>query len=429
MNKMENGKRITINTDKKLDFADSSPRGIADFLKKHYHIKMPLQDPEKIQITPIEETLWKYQPKDVLNEILLHFKTEGINISKNDLFMVISSPNYIEPYDPVKEYFDSIRGTYRGISHIDILCQHIIPRVFSDNTPEFYRERTDRLIKKWIVACVACWLGDIPNDVALGLISGRGGIGKTSLTKFLFPKPLKDYYVVASKDERIFNITDAFTRYLFINFEEMEGINKSTINTLKLLMSRDEVESKTYHERIATRKKRLACVLFNTNHNQENNGFIHSYFGDTRRFGCIELEDIDWEEYNEAVDPDQIWAEALNLYEDTDFNYIFDKVNDYPDFIRYNQRYPYESTAMSYIQSWLSKPENENDGVKINSSGILRQLLDSGRIKREHIGPKEKDVNANSIGRALAALGYEPVKYRPSDRDIPLSGWHVKFNE
>lgn len=426
---MDYGKRITTTEEKKLDFSDSSPRGIADFLMNHYTIRMPLQDPEKLQITPKDETLWKYQPKDVLNEIILHLKMENRNISKSDLWMIISSPNYIEPFDPVKEYFESIRGTYKGISHIDLLCQYLIPRVFDDNTPEFYRTRTDNLIKKWIVACVACWIGDEPNDVALGLISGKGGIGKTSFSEFLFPDPLKEFFITASKNDRLFDMTDAFTRYMMVHFEEMEGLDKSTINTFKMLMSHYEILSKTYHERIATKKKRLACVIFSTNHNQENQGFIHPSYGDTRRFGCIELEDIDWGGYNEAVDVDQIWAEALNLYEDTDFNYIFDKENDYPDFIKYNQRYLFESTAMSYIQSWLMRPDNESDGEKLNSSGILKRLVDSGRIKKEHLGPKQKDVNANSIGKALASFGYEQVKYRPQDSQVPLSGWLVKFND
>lgn len=416
---MEQGKRITTDKEKRLDFTDSSPRGIADFLMKHYTIKMPLQDPEKIQIIP----------KDVLNEILLHLKMESINVSKSDLWMVMSSPNYIEPYDPVKEYFDSIRGTFRGDSHIDLLCQYLSPRVFADNTPEFYRERTDKLIKKWIVACVACWVGDVPNDVALGLISGRGGIGKTRLCEFLFPKQLSDYYTPASKDDRLFNMTDAFTRYLIVNFEEMEGINKSTIHTFKMLMSQNEILSKTYHERIATKKKRLACVMFSSNHNQENNGFIDPSYGDSRRFGCIELDDINWSGYNEVVDVDQIWAEALNLYEDTDFNYIFDKENDFPDFVKYNEKYILGSTAMSYIQSWLSIPSDENVGEKLNSTGILKRLVDSKRIKNEHLGPKNKDVNANTIGKALALLGYLPVKYRSEGSSVPLSGWHVKFNE
>lgn len=423
-------RRIEIDTQERFDFNDNKPRSIADFLMTHYNIRMPLQDPEKIQITPKDETLWKYQPKDVLNEILLHLKSNGKNVTKSDLWSVIISPNYIEPYDPVKEYFDSIRGTYKGESHIDILCNHIKARTFDDNTPEYYQERANRLIKKWIVACVACWLGGQPNDVALGLISGRGGIGKTSLGKYIFPEPIQEYYTAASKDERLFNMTDAFTRYMFINFEELEGINKSTINTFKMLMSQSEILSRTYHEKIATNKKRLACVLFSTNHNQEHGGFIHASYGDTRRFGCIELDDIDWEGYPREVDVDQIWSEALNLYEDTDFKYVFDKETDFPDFIKYNQRYAYESTAMECIQRNLSVPENENEGEKLNATMILNKLIAMNKIKRDDLGPRDDKINIRTIGVALSALGFQNIVFRPKEgNNNPIYGWLVKFNE
>ena len=427
---MNYGERLTVKSNsEKLDWENSSPQGIADFLNKHYNVIVPLQDPDMMQITPKDGTLWKYQPRDVLNEILLHFKMERINVSRNDLLSVLQSPNYIEPFDPIKSYFDSLRGKYEGISHIDILCSCLTPRAFDDNTPDHYRRRTDNLLKKWLVACVANWLGNIPNEVALILISGHGGIGKTRLSQFLVPDKLKDYYIPISDDDRVFNMTDAFTKYMFINSEEMTGLKKNTISSFKQLMSQTEIPSRSHHERIVSKKKRLACFIASTNHNQEKNGFIHQSWADERRFGCIELIDIDYNRYNKEVNIDQIWSEALNLYESTNFDYIFDKDKDFPDFINYNNRFLLQSSSLYYLQEHLSIPENDEDGVPMNASMVLQYLRKNRLIKREHEGPRLTDINENSIGRALSSLGFRRTKFRPKGSNIPLDGYIVRLKD
>lgn len=428
---MEHGKRLTGKKENEtLQWDDSSPRGIADFLNKHYNVIVPLQDPGMMQITPKDEALWKYQPRDVLNEILLHFKMERINVNRNDLLSVLQSPNYIEPFDPIRSYFDSIRGIYKGTSHIDILSSCIVPRIFDDNTPEYYRKRTDELFKKWLVACVACWLGNVPNEVALTLISGEGGIGKTRLGQFLVPEKLKDYYISISKEEnKPFNMADAFTKYMFINSEELVGLTNSTIRSFKQLMSQKEIPTKSPHERILSKKTRLSCFLISTNHSQEKNGFINPSWAEERRFGCIEITDVNYERYNAEVDIDQVWSEALNLYESTRYKYVFDKETDFPEFVEYNKRYLLSYSAHFYVQTYFSSPENDSDGQPMNASMLYAYLRRKRLIKREHEGPRLIDVNENSIGRALSSLGFRKTKFRPEGSRIPLDGYIVKINE
>ena len=428
---MEYGKRLTGKSkNEKLEWEDSSFRGIADFLNKHYNIIIPMQDPDMMLITPKDETLWEYQPRDVLNEIYIHFKMEHINVKRNDILSVLQSPNLIKPFDPIKNYFDTIRGIYKGESHIDILCSCITPRVFDDNTPEYYRKRMNDLFKKWLVACVACWLDNIPNEVALTLISGEGGIGKTRLGQFLVPEKLKDYYISISKeDNRPFNLADAFTKYMFINSEEMVGITNATIRPWKQLMSQHEIATKASYERILSKKKRLACFIASTNHNQEHNGFIHPSWADERRFGCVEITDIDYNRYNAEVDIDQVWSEALNLYESTDFKHVFDKETDFPDFVNYNSRFILGSSALYYLRTHLTIPENDSDGKQMNASMVFDYLRRNKLIRREHEGPRHSDVNENTIGRALSSLGFKRVKFRPDGSSIPLDGYIVKFKD
>lgn len=398
------------------DLISDEIKNITSFLQDHYDIRIPAQDPSKIKITCKDENRFSFPPSS--DDIWLHMKSEGYSVSESVLRKILRSPNYITPFNPITDYFDSIRKKYKGESQIDLLAKHIIPRCFDDNTPEYYRERTDRLLKKWFVACVACWIGNIPNDVALGFIHSKEGIGKTWLIEFLIPGALQEYYVKSSRDDRKFDMEDAFTRYMLVNFDEFEGITNRNIDQFKKCMSDSVILNKRRHEEFATTKDRIGCAAFTSNRTQEKGGFLKENYG-YRRFGIIELEDID-HNYRNVVDVDQLWAEALNLYEETDFEYKF--LSDFEEFKQYNRRYLEETTAMKYIQMYITEPESKDDGENLNATDIhsrLRKL-----IKREHLS----DFTVNKIGTALTALGYSKVSYRDPSGN-PLKGYHVKFIE
>ncbi|MDR2004268.1 MAG: virulence-associated E family protein [Prevotella sp.] len=429
---MEYGKKLTGKKDEKLLFGDSSPAGIAEFVKKHYKVTVMKHNRNAKIITPLDSGLAKIwledSPDDPVSEILLHFKEEGLDVGRSDLLSVLNSPKYFKSYDPVIGYFDSIRGTYKGISHIDILGECLVARAFRDNTPEYYQQRASDLLKKWLVACVACWLGNIPNDVALVLISGKGGIGKTSFGNFLVPEKLKEYYVSISKsNNKPFNMKDAFARCLFINAEEMIGLNNYNINEFKMLMSQREIEVKEAYKNFSAKKPRRGCFMASTNHNQENYGFIDPEWGDTRRFGCIEITDIHYNRYEAEVDINQVWAEALNLYEGTVFNYIFDKESDFPSFNEYNNRFLRRSSAHYYIETYFEVPEDDNEGTSMNAGAILQYLIDHKYIRREHEGPGRNKVNHDTIGRALNSMGFPKASFKQEGKKTWNKGYLVKI--
>ncbi|MDR1718020.1 MAG: virulence-associated E family protein [Prevotella sp.] len=417
--------------DEKLLFGDSSPAGIAEFVKKHYKVTVMKYDRETRIITPLDSkraNIWLNDPPDdTLRAILLHAKIEGLRISRSDLLEVFDYPEFFKSFDPVVGYFDSIRGTYKGVSHIDILGECLAARPFSDNTPEHYQQRAANLLKKWLVACVACWLGNIPNDVALVLISGKGGIGKTSFGNFLVPEKLKEYYVSISKNNnKPFNMKDAFARCLFINAEEMIGLNNYNINEFKMLMSQREIEVKEAYRNFTSKKPRRGCFMASTNHNQENYGFIDPEWGDTRRFGCIEITGIDYNRYEAEVDINQVWAEALNLYEGTVFKYIFDMETDFPQFNEYNNRFLRRSSAHYYVETYFEVPDDDNDGIPMNASMVFQHLMDNKLIRGEHEGPGRNKVNYDTIGRALSSMGFPKTSFKPEGKKVYNTGYLVK---
>ena len=397
---------------KQLDKIESAVR----FLEENYEIRISEHDPSKITIRTKGETYYDYPP--TLDDISLHLIKEGISLSDTILRKIVRSPNYIKPYNPITEYFDSIRGKYEGTSHIDTFCRHVIPRTFDDNTEEHYRLRTDRLIKKWFVACVACWLDGNPNPVALGFIHPREGIGKTYLTEFIIPEPLKEYYIKSRREDK-FDIEDAFTRYMIINFDELVGLANGTIDLFKKSMTERSILIKRRYEEFAIPRTRIACATFTSNRNAEAGGFLKEGYG-YRRFGAIEITEIN-HEYSTLCDVNQMWAEALNLYENTEFDWNF-TLEDFDEFEQYNAKYIVETPAMKYARLYLSTPtiETLSQAVYLNATEVVDLLRKNHKIRTEdtlHVTPQK-------MGRALAALGFSQKSDRQGT-DIPLKRYHL----
>lgn len=417
----------TVKVDTQKSLFDDKIQEIVGFLNTHYDIRIPIQDPSKIQISCKDKDRYEFQPD--FDDISLHLMSEGLSVGDSILRKIIRSPNYLKPCNPIQEYFDSIRGQWHGESEIDKFCKYITPRTFDDNTEEFYSQRMNKLVKKWMVACVACWLQNKHNDVALGFISSREGLGKTHLAQFFIPDIISEYFVKSASDERKFNMEDAFVRYMIINFDELVGINKGNFEVFKKCLSDDSILIKWRHKEFSTLKARIGCAMFTSNYNQEMGGFIPEYWGpQNRRIGSVEIMEIN-REYSTVINKNQMWSEALNLLEETTFNYKFDQ-DDYDDFAIYNSRYIMESDAMKYVQLYMAVPETDDEGEKMNATQILQRLIHDRRIKSEDL----KKVTAQKIGAALKLLGYQKVSYRPAGYNnahngTPLWGYHVKFLE
>jgi hypothetical protein len=402
-------------------FPSDKVRQVADFLLEHYEIVVSVHDPSKKYISCKDFDRKHVIPTET--EISLHLSANNINIGESMLRKILRSPYYIPHVDPITKYFDSIKGKWKGTSAIDSLCNHITFREWDDKPAGEYTQRAHALIKKWLVACVAQWIGDRQNDVCLGLVQAKGGSGKTWLTEWLLPESLRDYYCQSSNNDSKFNVEDAFTRYMFVHFEELDGLKRQTINSFKKCLSALKIAIRERNQEFAQLKQRIGCALLSTNFNQENGGFFQPWYGsDTRRFGNIEILDID-QDYSDKIDVDMIWSEALTLYESKSYDYIF-RESDYNDFNEYNARYRSETKAMQIIQMYVQRPEGYDDGERLSPTEILQRLVQMRKVK------PDDNITAQKIGHALTTLGFMPCKFRSEMHNKePRDGYHVKFIE
>ncbi len=388
----------------KLDKPKGKVQEILDFLNDNYAIKVNCFDTSK---SKIESKIRKYEHQVTFDDISLHAWDEGISAGDTILRKIMRSPNQMLTYNPIVEYFDNLKGKFAGKSQIDLLCEHLTARDFGDKAPDYYQNRLNYIVKKWCVATVACVYGRKPNDVALGFIQRDEGIGKTHLAKFFTPSILNDFYNTSDKDSKVFNMSDAVTRNLFINFDELVGVNNRNIDDFKKVLTASTLEVKGRGDIYMRRQQRIASILFTSNRVAELGGFLHSSYG-YRRWGTIELDSIN-RNYSNVVDVDQLWAEAITLMEGG-YDFVWN-MEDTISFKDYNTRYLIETPAMKLLKLYYEPGSDDADSRWLQASEIIGELLKSKRLTSEYL----KEISAEKMGEALRTLKYERQSKRRPD--------------
>jgi len=372
---------------------------VKGFLKEHYEIKINEFDPSKSFIR--SKTKVYFGPV-TFNDISLHLLEEEIIVSDSVLRKILHSPNQIATYNPIAEYFSSLEGKYKGVSHIDLLMSHLKMREFPGKKHGFYQDRLYVYMKKWFVATAACALGYYPNEVAMGLVHSDEGIGKSLLFNFIIPPPLQNM-VADPNDNPKFNLLESFAMNFIVYFDELVGITRRNEDEFKKALTAREIDVYLPRETQPFRKKRIASACFSSNKTPERGGFLTLNMS-SRRWCVLELDSINID-FVTKVDVEQIWAEAVLLL-DQDFKYVWDQ-DDWAEFKEHNLKYLKETTSAQYIKTYFDIPLN-GDGTWMQPKEIFHLLNVNKRIRREDL----HKVSEEKIGEALTQLNFEKRNVR-----------------
>ena len=237
---------------------------IKEWLNQNYVVRVNLLDRSKVSLSPTPECSFHYEHAVTEDDIWLHAFAEELPVSQKVLRLLLASPNQMESFNPIKDYFTSLRGKYKGPSQIDLLCTSLtLP-----NEDKESKDRSNHLLRKWLIATAACAMGIRQNDVALGLVGDKAGIGKTTFFELLVPPCLKDYFQIAQKDERIFSMSNSFAQRFILNFDEFAAIKPSNEEEFKQYMSATEIEIRRPGSRYSERVPRVASCCFTSNKSQ-----------------------------------------------------------------------------------------------------------------------------------------------------------------
>ncbi len=363
---------------------------VKEFLSEYYDIKINIFDHSKVMIVSRTK---EYSEEITIEDLSLHMLEDGITGSDSILKKILSSPNHTRSYNPIKEYFEGLKGKYSGESHIDRLCGFLKPRDYGDKPEGYYQKRLRYTLRKWIVATVACAMGTKENDATFVVVNIEEGIGKSTLLEFLVPEMLKGYYSKSSKE---MNFPDMFTSHLIINFDEMIGLTKATAEEFKNVLSSRQIN---VSKRFTTTRQRYASACGTSNKDAEHGGFLTPGMG-TRRFAINHIDSIDWEYINQ-VEPDQLWAEAVMLL-DQDFEYTWNP-EDFKEFSEYNSRFIIQTSSFKLLKEFYRLPEPGDDDLVVFKMPV--EILRDLRIAHK-VNSSMTTVSEVNIGIALRQLGY-----------------------
>lgn len=391
----------------KISLDASEHRGLIsifkDWLNDNYKIKVNCLDIEDITIEATELNPLTYMYDISENDIFLHAIEDGIKISKNAIQAILSSPNQSHHYNPITDYFNGLTGKYKGPSQIDYLisCIH-----YKDAQKQ---EKNTYIFRKWLYACVACLMGKRQNDVALGLISDRAGIGKTTFFNEILPLEMTKYGTIVGKTNNPVLRSDLFTNKIIINYDEFAAITPANENQFKQLISSETVSVNIPATRRHKIVPRIASVAFTSNKTKEEGGFLRSSDpGMLRRLATLEIDFI--KDYRQNLDREQLWAETV-MHINGGVDYIWNQ-EDYDYFTETNKDFVIMSNAMKLVSMYYRKPADGEQADHKSSSDILLDL------KKDHrITSSMTNVDAVTIGLALNTLGFERVMKR-----MPLIG-------
>ncbi len=358
----------------------------------------------------VEGRIKKESDYTVLNEnsVFIKLLSAGYNISFGNLCALLNS-DFIEGYNPIKEYFTNLPPWDGKTDYISMLANHVQA---VDQT------QFNHHFRKMIVRTIACALDDhVFNKHAFIMVGAVQGTGKSSFCRYLCPPVLNNYFT-----ENISNDKDgqiALVQNFMINLDELSTMTKFEINYLKSLFSKDRVKVRHPYARKSQTDTRRCSFVGSTNEDM----FLSDSTGSVRWL-CFEITGINKEEPNHGknyrnVPIDFVWSHAYSLYK-SGFKYQL-TADEIRDNEKRNQQYQKITNEFEAVQTWL-QPGNDGDEFK-NTSEILILLNE----KTQH----QFKFSTDQLGKALKALGFERTSKRKdvelSDQKQPRRGYYIKY--
>jgi predicted P-loop ATPase len=341
------------------------------------------------------------------NELFRELQKQKIKFGLNNLKSLLKS-DFIMKFNPFNHYFENLPTQTKGEpSEIEKFCQYI-----HTTEPEVFAKH----FKKHLVRAVACALNpNYFNKQCLVFVGGQNN-GKSSLIRFLVPPSLKEYYaenIGTDKDSMI-----AICENFIVNLDELSTLQKSEVNALKSVFSKQSVKERRPYDDRATHMTRVASFFGSTN----NETFLNDETGSVRWL-CFEIVRINFD-YSKEINIDKVWAEAYQLYKEGNFEYniTLEEIaqNEYR-----NEKYLIVTVEQEAI-SQLYKPISYIEFDKNNLRHFAKTTTELMTEIQE--ATKQTRITMDRVTKALKILGFTKKKMRIGS-NLPLDMWLLEMNE
>jgi predicted P-loop ATPase len=338
------------------------------------------------------------------DSIYRDMQKNNVSFSLNKLRSLLAS-DFISKYDPLAIYFESLDQIESN--HTFDYIDHLASFVKSDDDHWF---RTQ--FKKMMVRSVACALDlNVFNKQVFILVHSMQNSGKSTFCRFLCPPQLSDYFtenISTDKDSLI-----ALANNFIVNMDELATLNRAEINTLKSMISRNNVNVRLPYGRRQVNLPRRANFVGSTNKDE----FLTDETGSVRWL-CFELtEKIDFD-YKVKVNIDLVWKQAYELYKNN-FNYELsqDEIN-----FNHQRNMKYESTMLEYdiLQDYCMPCEQKLKSNFKTAGQILVDLRNQDKLRAVNL-------TKPNISKGLKMLGYKIESCYLEEFKQSRKGFFIKY--
>ena len=236
---------------------------------------------------------------DILSAVIEYQLRSKNYRSEKDTKITIYKTAYDKKFHPIRDYIDGLI--------LDGSQDHI------KNLASFFQDRDgifESVLRKWLIGAVGRIMGDRPGQQhPMMVLDGPQGIGKSRFVWWL-GSPLPAFYIQSSinTEDKDFLI-NLCSRFIWEVEELGATLRKSDIESLKAFLSKEIVNVRKPYGHDAITKPATASFIGTINN---SGGFLADPTG-SRRFRVCTLTHVDWG-YEGAVDINQIWAQARELY-------------------------------------------------------------------------------------------------------------------
>ena len=406
MTKLQNLEASITNREKEDNFIKEIEKQISksqfelieDYLLKNYDFRY---NEISNEVESRKKTETEFKPLNE-NNIYRELQRGNYKISQANLAVILRS-DFVETYNPFKQYFEELPQWDIGLDFIEELANFVKA---TDQTRFNYQ------FKKMLVRVVACALIDQVFNKQAFIFVGVGeknqNSGKSTFSRFLCPPILEDYITEVFSPDKDGQIS--LSENLFINLDELASLSKYEINQLKSSFSKDKVKIRRPFEKKATTSPRRASFIGSTNKAE----FLTDETGSVRWL-CFEVLEIDWN-YKTLIDINKVWAQAYSLFKDGfKYNLSFEdiKTND-----QANRIFQKSTPEMELI---IQKYEL---GTALNHDKFITPFELACNLQNELV--TNYKFTSENVGRALVHLGFERVQKRIESSN-PVSGYYIKY--
>ena len=243
--------------------------------------------------------IWNDESQALLARYLA--KEYGLSHCSQDLNTAVLAVASENRYHPVRDYLDGL-PEWDKVQRVETL---LIDYLGAIDTP-YCRSVTSR----WMASAIARIYEPGFKMDSLLLVSGRQGIGKSSLFSKLAVKP--EWYtddIGLSMDTK--DSAERIRGRWIIEISELSALKRSEVESIKAFLSRQADKYRPAYGRFVSSFERQCIFCATTN----EDSFLRDETGN-RRFWCVEAygkgNKSIWDDLPKELD--QIWAEAKEIY-------------------------------------------------------------------------------------------------------------------